>query len=326
VTASARSSRPTIAALGLGVLCVSQFVDVLSVNTAVIALPDIRADLRMSAAAGQWVISVYALLFGSLLLFAGRLADRVGHRRLFTVGLAAFAAGSLLCGVAPSGPTLIVARALSGAAAALTVPAALALLVTGTDGAARRRALGWWTAAGAGGGVAGLALGGVPTDLAGWRAAFVAPALLAAACLPFVGALGRSEAPSVARPLDLAGTVAAVSGLVLLLAALSGLGNDGSSAAAWIALLAAVVVLAAFGLIEAKAPLAAPPPRPGTRSPAHRGHPRLRGQHRGHEPVRRSGRDLPAGRAPGWGPRRHATRTVASPPGSSTPPPSSEPR
>jgi MFS family permease len=120
VAATAPRTAPTLASLGLAVLCVSQFVDVLSVNTAIIALPDIRADLGMGAAGAQWVISVYALLFGSLLLFAGRLADR----------------------------------------------------------------------AGAGGGAAGLALGGVLTDLAGWRAAFVAPGVLAAACLPFVRSLG----------------------------------------------------------------------------------------------------------------------------------------
>ena len=65
----------------------------------------------MGASGAQWVISIYALLFGSLLLPAGRLGDRVGHRRLFTIGLAAFAAGSLLCGVAPSGAVLVAARA-----------------------------------------------------------------------------------------------------------------------------------------------------------------------------------------------------------------------
>jgi MFS family permease len=80
VAATAPHTAPTLASLGLAVLCVSQFVDVLSVNTAIIALPDIRADLGMGAAGAQWVISVYALLFGSLLLFAGRLADRVGRR------------------------------------------------------------------------------------------------------------------------------------------------------------------------------------------------------------------------------------------------------
>jgi MFS family permease len=258
VATTSAQPRPAAAlgALGLGVLCVSQFVDVLSVNTAVIALPDIRADLDMSAAGAQWVISIYALLFGGLLLPAGRLADRVGHRRLFTAGLAAFGAGSALCGAAPSGAVLVGARAATGVAAALTVPAALALLVAGTDEARRPRALGWWTAAGAGGGIAGLALGGLLTDVAGWRAAFVAPAALALACLPFVAALGKSRPGADRRPLDVRGTLAGVAGLVLLLAGLSALGQGGGGATAWAFLAAAAVALLAFARIEARAPFA----------------------------------------------------------------------
>jgi MFS family permease len=242
-----------LGAVGLGVLCVSQFVDVLSVNTAVIALPDIRADLAIGASGAQWVISIYALLFGSLLLPAGRLADRVGHRRLFTIGLAGFAAGSLLCGAAPSGAVLVGARAATGVAAALTVPAALALLVGGTDDARRPRALGWWTAAGAGGGVAGLALGGVLTDLAGWRTAFVVPAVLALACLPFVAALGPGQAADAREPLDAGGALAAVGGLVLLLGGLSAIGQGGTGLPAWALLAAAAVALLAFARIEARA-------------------------------------------------------------------------
>jgi MFS family permease len=252
-TAAQPRSHAALGAVGLGVLCVSQFVDVLSVNTAVIALPEIRADLAMGAAGAQWVISVYALLFGALLLPAGRLADRVGHRRLFTIGLAAFGGGSLLCGLAPSGGMLVGARALSGVAAALTVPAALALLVAGTDEARRPRALGWWTAAGAGGGVAGLALGGVLTDVAGWRAAFVAPAILALGCLPFVTTLSPERGLSARRPLDIPGTMAGVAGLVALLAGLSAIGQDGAGVRAWALLAAAAVALVAFARIEARA-------------------------------------------------------------------------
>jgi MFS family permease len=111
----------SLGTVGLAVLCVSQFVDVLSVNTAVIALPDIRADLGMSTAAAQWVISAYALLFGGLLLFGGRLADRVGHRELFVAGMAAFGGASLVCAVAPSGAVLVASRAATGVAAALSV-------------------------------------------------------------------------------------------------------------------------------------------------------------------------------------------------------------
>jgi MFS family permease len=236
------------------VLCVSQFVDVLSVNTAVIALPDIRADLGMGASGAQWVISIYALLFGGLLLPAGRLADRVGHRRLFTVGLAAFGAASLVCGAAPSGAVLVGARAATGVAAALTVPAALALLVAGTDEARRPRALGWWTAAGAGGGIAGLALGGVITGVAGWRAAFVAPAVLAFACLPFVTTLGPTPPGDDRRPLDVRGTIAGVAALVLLLAGLSAIGQGGGVIPAWALLLAAAAALLAFARIETRVP------------------------------------------------------------------------
>jgi MFS family permease len=265
-TAGAQSARPrprpaaALGAVALGVLCVSQFVDVLSVNTAVIALPDIRGDLGMSASGAQWVISVYALLFGGLLLPAGRLADRVGHRRLFTVGLVGFGAASLLCGAAPSGAVLIGARAATGVAAALTVPAALALLVAGTDEARRPRALGWWTAAGAGGGIAGLALGGVITDVAGWRAAFVAPAVLALACLPFVATLGPGRPGDDRRPLDIRGTVAGVVGLVALLAGLSAIGQGGAGLLPWAFLLAAAAALLAFARIEARSafPLLAP--------------------------------------------------------------------
>jgi hypothetical protein len=129
----------SLGTVGLAVLCVSQFVDVLSVNTAVIALPDIRADLGMSTAGAQWVISAYALLFGGLLLFGGRLADRVGHRGLFVAGMAAFGGASLVCAAAPSGAVLVASRAATGVAAALTVPAALALLVSGTDTGRRHR-------------------------------------------------------------------------------------------------------------------------------------------------------------------------------------------
>src|SRR3954447_7317804 len=247
-------SAAALGAAGLGVLCVSQFVDVLSVNTAVIALPDIRRDLGLGASGAQWVISIYALLFGALLVPAGRLADRVGHRRLFSVGLVGFAGASLLCGAAPSPPVLIGARAATGVAAALTVPAALALLVAGTDEARRPRALGWWTAAGAGGGIAGLALGGVITDLAGWRAAFVAPAVLAFACLPFVTAVGPARPGDDRRPLDVRGTVAGVAGLVLLLGGLSAIGQGGGGVLPWVLLLVAAATLLAFARIESRAP------------------------------------------------------------------------
>jgi MFS family permease len=246
------SATTALRTVGVAVLCMSQFVDVLSINAAIIALPDIRADLELGAAAGQWVISVYALMFGSLLLFAGRLADRVGHRRLFTVGMVVFVVGSVVCGLAQSGAVLIGARAVTGIAAALTVPAALALLVSGTPESGRPRALGWWTAAGAGGGIAGLALGGVLTDVASWRAAFLLPAALGAACLAFLASLpdtgGRNDAP-----LDVPGAAAAVAALLLVLTGLSLLG-DKVLLPALAALLAAAAFAGLFVVVERRAP------------------------------------------------------------------------
>jgi MFS family permease len=249
----AATTETRLGALGIGVLCVSQFVDVLSINAAVIALPDIRSDLGMSAGGAQWIISVYALLFGSLLLFSGRLADRVGHRRLFAIGLGSFGVGSALCALAASGAMLVVARALTGAAAALTVPAALALVVSGTAEGRRHRALGWWTAAGAAGTVAGLAVGGVLTDLAGWRAAFAVPAVVALGCLLLVGTIAPGPEAAERRPLDVGGALAAVAGLALALAALSGIAQGGPGAATWAALGGAIVVLAAFAATERRA-------------------------------------------------------------------------
>src|SRR4051794_41780761 len=99
----------------------------------------------MGASGAQWIISIYALLFGALLVPAGRLADRVGHRRLFTVGLVAFAAASLLCGAAPSPQVPIGARAATGVAAALTAPPPPPLPAPGTPEAPPPRAPGGGT-------------------------------------------------------------------------------------------------------------------------------------------------------------------------------------
>jgi len=181
----------------LALLCVAQFIDVLGVTVAVVALPSIARELHAGPATAGWVISAYALSFGGLLLAGGRAADVFGRRRVFTAGLLAFAAASLACGLAGSAPLLVAARAAQGAAAAAIVPAALALLsATFAAGAARTRALAVWTAAAAGGGAAGFFLGGVVTGVAGWRWVFllnVPIALAAAALAPRLLAESRAE-------------------------------------------------------------------------------------------------------------------------------------
>ncbi|MDX6676107.1 MAG: hypothetical protein QOE31_159 [Solirubrobacteraceae bacterium] len=244
----------------LALLCVAQFIDVLGVTVAVVALPSIGRDLGASASTAQWVISGYALSFGGLLLLAGRAADRFGRRRMFTVGLLAFAAASLACGLAGSIPVLLVARAAQGAAAAVVVPAALALLsATFAAEPARTRALAIWTAAAAGGGAAGFLVGGLVTGAAGWRWVFllnVPIALVAALLAPRL----LSESRGAQQRLDVRGALLGSAGLASAIGGLTLAAQQGLAAAATlIALLAGVAALAAFAIVEARheAPLLA---------------------------------------------------------------------
>jgi MFS family permease len=154
----------------LALLCLAQFMDVLSVTIVLVALPSIQDDLGFSGTDLQWVVSIYALFFGGFLMLSGRAADLYGRRRLFMAGVGLFSLASLMSGLASSAVVLVVARAAQGLGAAIVVPAALSMLTTTfPEGVARNRALGIWTATAAGGGAAGLVLGGLLTDALGWR-------------------------------------------------------------------------------------------------------------------------------------------------------------
>jgi MFS family permease len=155
------------------VLCLVQFVDVLGVTELICAMPKILASLRAPGACAALLLTAYAMCFGGLLLLGARIGDRVGHRSALLIGIAAFFAGSLVAALAPSIGPLIVGRCVQGAAAAVSVPAALRLLIGATPGpAARRRALAAWSAAGAAAGAIGYLVGGGLTELGGWRAMF----------------------------------------------------------------------------------------------------------------------------------------------------------
>ena len=127
----------------LGIIAIAQLMIVLDASVVIVALPSAQHALHISVANRQWVMSAYTLAFGSLLLLGGRIADYLGRRRIFIVGLIGFAASSALAGLAQKPAMLFGARALQGAFAAVMAPAALSLLtVTFTEPRERARAFG----------------------------------------------------------------------------------------------------------------------------------------------------------------------------------------
>ena len=238
----------------VGLPCVAQFVIVLDVTIVAIALPAIQADLGFSTAALGWVITAYTLVFGGCLLAAGRLADRIGRRRTFALGLAWFAAASLACGLAPGAAFLLAARAVQGVGAALVSPAALALVTSARpEGRARARALGWWTAAAAGGGASGWVLGGILSGLFDWRWVFLVNVpLCAGAALLAPRVLDEWRDPHATR-LDAAGAVLATMGLAALVLAFTLSERHGPLATPpLLAFAVALLLLTAFARVETR--------------------------------------------------------------------------
>src|SRR5260221_5446676 len=155
--------------IALALIIAAQFMVVLDIAIVNVALPSIRTDLHFSQESLQWVVTAYSILFGGVLLLGGRLADLLGRRRLFVVGLALFTVSSLLDGLAWSEGSLIAFRSLQGLRAAMLSPAALSILTTTfQEGRERNVALGIWGAASGSGGAAGVLLGGALTSAFNW--------------------------------------------------------------------------------------------------------------------------------------------------------------
>jgi MFS transporter, DHA2 family, methylenomycin A resistance protein len=208
-----RSPRLGLAAICLGFLMIT--FDATIVN---VALGPIVSELGGSLSAAQWIVNGYTLVFAALLLSAGALADRLGARRGFLVGLTIFGLGSAACSVAGSMATLIAARVIQGAGAAWLMPCSLALIAHSfPEGHARRRALAVWGGASGVGLAGGPVLGGILTSAISWRAIFLVnvPVAIVAAVL-----LGRhvAETRRHRHPLDAPGQTLAVIALTLLTA------------------------------------------------------------------------------------------------------------
>ncbi len=231
-------------ALLLGV----QFMVVLDIAIVNVALPSIQTDLGFSQANLQWVVSAYALLFGGFLLLGGRIADLVGRRRVFVVGLVVFTGASLLSGLSWSEGALIGARALQGLGAALITPAALSILTTTfAEGKERNAALGAWGGVGAFGAVAGVLLGGVLTDALSWEWIFFVNVPVGLVGLALAPLLLTESRDARVKTFDLPGAALVTGGLVTLVYAITQANNNGWGSLETIALfVSALVVLAAF--------------------------------------------------------------------------------
>jgi EmrB/QacA subfamily drug resistance transporter len=213
----------------LGLIGLAQFMVILDVTVVNVALPSIGNALSFSATDLQWVVTVYVLFTGGLMLLGGRATDLLGRRRVFLVGLLVFTLASLASGLAWSPLALIVARAVQGFGAALLLPSALAIITTTYSHAQRTVALSIWAAIGSAGVAVGVLLGGVITTLLGWEWIFFinVPIGLAVAAGAIRLLPADTRLPLALVKLDLLGAATVMVGLVTLVYAVVGTAQHG---------------------------------------------------------------------------------------------------
>jgi len=230
------------------------FVDASIVN---VALPSIRSDLGFTVQNLQWVLSGYLLTYGGLMLLGGRAADLFGRRRMLVSGTSLFAVSSLAAGIAPDETTLIIARLVQGAGAAMMIPSALSILTTTFSAPGDRyKAMGAWGAVGGLASAVGVLLGGVITDLIDWRWVFFVNLPASVLILRAIFRLVPRDQPVVEREsLDVLGAILVTAGMLLLVYTIVEAPDAGWGATRTVAGFAvAGVILAAFAGYEARHP------------------------------------------------------------------------
>jgi EmrB/QacA subfamily drug resistance transporter len=237
----------------LAIICVAQFMVILDVSIVNVALPSIQRGLHFSEQNLLWVLNAYALFFGGFLMLGGRVADKLGRRRVFVTGVMLFSVASLFCGLASSSGWLVTARAVQGLGAAILSPAALSILtVTFKEGPERNKALSIWGAIAGAGGAFGVLLGGILTQEVGWQWIFyvnVPIGFLVVLASFFILAPSLSE--DERRGFDIPGAIALTASLVLMVFALVKSTSWGWASTRTIGTLAvSIILLAAFILIE----------------------------------------------------------------------------
>ncbi|WP_425301799.1 MFS transporter [Nocardia wallacei] len=238
----------------LAVLGVAQLMVVLDATVVNIALPAAQADLGFSNGDRQWVVTGYALAFGSLLLLGGRLSDLFGRRNTFIIGLVGFAVASAVGGAATGFEMLVAARVAQGVFGALLAPAALSLLtVTFTEAKERAKAFGIFGAVAGTGGALGLLLGGALTEWASWRWVMYVNLIFAAVAL--IGAvLLLAKHVTTERPkLDIPGTVVVTAALFGIVYGFSHAESHGwTNGVTLLFLIGGAVLLGVFGWLETR--------------------------------------------------------------------------
>jgi EmrB/QacA subfamily drug resistance transporter len=238
----------------LVIVAIAQLMVVLDSTVVNIALPSAQRALDFPNSDRQWVVTAYALAFGSLLLLGGRLGDMFSRKRIFITGLVGFALSSALGGAATSFDMLVAARTLQGAFGAILAPAALGTLVsTFRDPRERGRAFGVFGSVAGGGGAVGLILGGVLTQYFSWRWTLYVNLIPAAIAIAGALAYMRSSRPDTRPRMDWAGVVLASAGLFALVFGFSHAELAGWTAALTIgSLVTGVILLAAFAFAESR--------------------------------------------------------------------------
>src|SRR5262245_25652453 len=234
-------------------VCVATFMLLLDITIVNVALPEIQSDLNASLSSLQWVVDAYALTLATFLLVAGSIGDRVGRRRVFSVGFAIFTTASFLCGIAHDPTLLNLARALQGIGGGAMFATALALIAQDFEGAERATAIGAWGATIGGAVAIGPLVGGLLTEGFGWEWIFFINVPIGIAAVFLTERKLVNVTATDPQPLDWPGVLTFSAGLLLLILGLSRGNPEGWSSGVIVAsLLAAVVLLAAFGVIEAR--------------------------------------------------------------------------